>query len=87
MFGERALMLEFDSPCFCLGITAVADGSGWLISTVQAESKRSWGETGGSTPLVYPFYTIHEKKGPEIQDPFWHQPLICFTDIRRCHQS
>ena len=36
-------MLEFDSPCFCLGIYCCADGSGWLISTVQAESKRKLG--------------------------------------------
>ena len=57
-------MLEFNSPCFRLGIsTTVADESGWLISTVQAESKRKQGEAGGSTPLVYPFYTIHVK-GP-----------------------
>ena len=56
-------MLEFDSPCFASTSTAVAEESGWLISTVQAESKRKQGEAGGSTPLVYPFYTIHVK-GP-----------------------
>ncbi len=56
-------MLEFDCPCFRPGIYRCGDESGWLISTVQAESKRKLGKAGGSTPLVYPFYTIHVKKG------------------------
>ncbi len=60
-------MLEFNSPCFRLGIYHVADESGWLISTVQAESKRKRGEAGGSTPLVYPFYTIHVKRAPKFR--------------------